>query len=1114
MTRPQSASTRSQHPTACIECEDELATSWCEECRTSFCEECDLHQHHPKSLRREHVRTPISPPEPPAAAASRAGLLSKAFATEETAWSAEGDEDSAEDGPADSGLTSANQGAFSSGGKLESGSSHHALKSKRKHKKKRGKSRGHSKDRVEGGGVEAEGHEDGRAEPSPTKGLDCQVRKEKDGDSGGSSSVEHLRERPVWKKRKSSLKGSHEAAGEGPRQSLHVHWSPDVKDHRAEDHSPSYGSPRRFVPFISNRRKKYAEKHHKKHHKGAAEHADKRGKGKGRKSHEAPRSPGAKKAHLESAPATGLSDASESADSDAFSPVWPRDSSDKSEGTSDDSSFEDKMEPRHRVPDVQLKLPEARSGRGSEVENEEIPGGSGKEQGARTGSEAGLKMSEEVSVLKREGAALKAVPFGEIVSSSGAEDTAEESATEDDSMAGGMDLDSSETEMLAGGAKEQPPGRSWKWFERFMGKKKSDAPESKGPAQEREKAARSTKGPAKKGLVDERGGVGSVPAVEKSPLGLIRNSNSRAEFGAAPQYSRTAPAKAPAGDAPNELRVGNDSGELENARGRMESAARLAQGGDTVKAVCEYEAAIRLFRSQYSAAGRQALQGEAQAWEKIAALQKREDNGAAAGRGYLAAARVYQRLGMEPEMGACLQQARELQKGGSSDEEAAEEGPKAQAEATVARKGEKDSNEKQGMLTKSADDDSTRGTREFGNGNTSVEQDKVFPAQGSTVAVNSSPQPVQSSNKQDLAQGLVYNNEGAKGASGKRGPKKKGKGAASKGTSEVGVAKTAPGEGSDDKVQAETVQSGPVVISGTPVRRGDSGGSFAGSGAVAASQVDTTASIARSRKSGAAAVASGDADKGKALLVGALVAARKGGVKAEEARCLRLLADSQATEEQRVRTLEQAVQGMRDSGLRLEEAEALYRLADTKLTQYLGNKAAIQAAVSGVPGKEDVALVESARKSLLAAAQILQVADLWKGPETVSERPAREILSPTRTNRPEVVTLPARGKFAARNGRGGENAENGVTFGTKGASEGVPVRVGGPGLNGRNADEVRVLRELYGLVCQGVGKASILLGQMGAAKENFQEALSNVEWTSKYGDEAKRVRDIMGRLPR
>lgn len=164
-------------------------------------QECDLHQHHPKSLRREHIRTPIIPPDAPPAAAPRAGLLSKAFASEGTAWDAEGDEESAEDGPADSGLTSDNQGGFNSGVKLESGTSHHGLKSKRKHKKKRGKSRGHSKDRVEGGGNEAERHDDRSAERSSTERPIGQSSKdesaEKDGESGGSSSIEHPTKHPV-----------------------------------------------------------------------------------------------------------------------------------------------------------------------------------------------------------------------------------------------------------------------------------------------------------------------------------------------------------------------------------------------------------------------------------------------------------------------------------------------------------------------------------------------------------------------------------------------------------------------------------------------------------------------------------------------------------------------------------------------------------------------------------------------------------------------------------------------------------------------------------------------------------------------------------------------------
>jgi hypothetical protein len=473
---------------------------------------------------------------------------------------------------------------------------------------------------------------------------------------------------------------------------------------------------------------------------------------------------------------------------------------------------------------------------------------------------------------------------------------------------------------------------------------------------------------------------------------------------------------------------------------------------------------------------------------------------------------VYQKLGMEDEVGGCLQQARELQKRGVEEDLVTGDVEPEAFDSGV--KEMKQSEEERQAALAAENDDSKRGERGNGNSEHRTEQTKV---QGTKVEVNSNPPPVQSgSTEQVIEQGLVYSKEEASGPVSKKGPKKKGKGPAAKAVLEASVIEMAPDSTLEKAVPLKAEQSAEKNPSKNQGRSADPFGRAVNDGLESSASPDTIAAIARSRQSGAAAVASGDTEKGRVLLAGALVAARRAGVKAEEARCQRLLADSQSTEEQRVRALELAVQGLRVSGLKLEEAEALYRLADAKLTLYIGNKAAIQAAVAGLQGQEDVAMLEAARKDLQSAAGILQAADLWGGSEPVSEAPARDVLSPTRTNRPEVVTVPAQGRVAARNGRGVEN-ENGGSFLGKGNKMGIP-KSGGPVLSkatsARGEKQVRSLRELYGAVCQSAGKASILLGEMAAAKRNFQEALSNKEWAAKHGDEAKRVQEIMGRLPR
>lgn len=812
--------------------------------------------------------------------------------------------------------------------------------------------------------------------------------------------------------------------------------------------------------------------------------------------------------HPEGAPGASLSDASESADSDAFSPVWPRESSDKSEGTSDDSSFEDKMEAPTRAPELQLQLPEVRNRKedgGADVSEEE--------SGPALETEGKKPAEFESGAIAQEGAALKAFPFGEIVSSSGAEDTGEESVTEDESMAGGMDLDSSETEVPAAGAREAPPARSWKWFERFMGKKKGDSSETKGLAFEKKRPAGPGKGREVCGTKERKDGPVSNTGAAKSPL-----CNKKGSKGGLGNAGEDGAKEHPEANTPKkELVESEGTGVLETARGRVDSGKRLAASGDLLRAACEFEAAIRLFRSQSNSGGegRRALEGEAQAWVEIAALQRREGNHVAAGRSYLAAVRVYQKLGMEDEVGGCLQQARELQKRGV--EEDLVTGDVEPEAFDLGAKEVKQSEEERQAALAAENDDSKRGEREYGNSECRTEQAKV---QGTKVAVNNNPPPVQSgSTKQVIEQGLVYSKEEASGPVSKKGPKKKGKGPAAKAVVEASVTETAPGGSLEKGVPWDAEQSAEKISSksqGRVSESGDPSGRAVKDGQESSASPDTIAAIARSRQSGAAAVASGDTEKGRVLLAGALVAARRAGVKAEEARCQRLLADSQSTEEQRVRALELAVQGLRVSGLKLEEAEALYRLADAKLTLYIGNKAAIQAAAAGLQGQEAVAMLEAARKDLQSAAGILQAADLWGGSEPVLEAPARDVLSPTRTNRPEVVTVPAQGRVAARNGRGVEN-ENGGSFPGKGNKVGIP-KFGGPVLGkatvARGEKQVRSLRELYGAVCQSAGKASILLGEMAAAKRNFQEALSNKEWAAKHGDEAKRVQEIMGRLPR
>ncbi|CAI5459197.1 unnamed protein product [Closterium sp. Yama58-4] len=92
------------------------------------------------------------------------------------------------------------------------------------------------------------------------------------------------------------------------------------------------------------------------------------------------------------------------------------------------------------------------------------------------------------------------------------------------------------------------------------------------------------------------------------------------------------------------------------------------------------------------------------------------------------------------------------------------------------------------------------------------------------------------------------------------------------------------------------------------------------------------AKVSMERLAGATALAHGKVQEGRRLIFSAYMSARKHGMKGELARCLRLIADTQ-TGQDRLSSLNAAVEGLAVAGVAFEHAEALLCLAQAEVQE-------------------------------------------------------------------------------------------------------------------------------------------------------------------------------------
>ncbi|CAI7812317.1 unnamed protein product [Closterium sp. NIES-54] len=92
------------------------------------------------------------------------------------------------------------------------------------------------------------------------------------------------------------------------------------------------------------------------------------------------------------------------------------------------------------------------------------------------------------------------------------------------------------------------------------------------------------------------------------------------------------------------------------------------------------------------------------------------------------------------------------------------------------------------------------------------------------------------------------------------------------------------------------------------------------------------AKVSMERLAGATALAHGKVQEGRRLIFSAYMSARKHGMKGEVARCLRLIADTQ-TGQDRLSSLNAAVEGLAVAGVPFEHAEALLCLAQAEVQE-------------------------------------------------------------------------------------------------------------------------------------------------------------------------------------
>ncbi|GJP66377.1 hypothetical protein CLOP_g23310, partial [Closterium sp. NIES-67] len=244
------------------------------------------------------------------------------------------------------------------------------------------------------------------------------------------------------------------------------------------------------------------------------------------------------------------------------------------------------------------------------------------------------------------------------------------------------------------------------------------------------------------------------------------------------------------------------------------------------------------------------------------------------------------------------------------------------------------------------------------------------------------------------------------------------------------------------------------------------------------------AKVSMERLAGATALAHGHVQEGRRLVFSAYMSARKHGLKGEEARCLRLIADTQ-TGQDRLSSLNAAVEGLAQAGVPFEHAEALLCLAQAEVQESISLSGFAYTSI------DIVASLEKLSYSLEAPQHNARLVKAKSHLRSAAGLLMSELSS-------------AKYRFSTKNPKSQFNSPTGRR---KSSSSNKKSKK--PDLL---EEERATLSGLLGSVHELAGKVGILMQQFDDAKVALHAAASNEDWRKGSREEAGQVDGLLKHL--
>ncbi|CAI5473595.1 unnamed protein product [Closterium sp. Yama58-4] len=245
------------------------------------------------------------------------------------------------------------------------------------------------------------------------------------------------------------------------------------------------------------------------------------------------------------------------------------------------------------------------------------------------------------------------------------------------------------------------------------------------------------------------------------------------------------------------------------------------------------------------------------------------------------------------------------------------------------------------------------------------------------------------------------------------------------------------------------------------------------------------AKVSMERLAGATALAHGKVQEGRRLVFSAYMSARKHGMKGEVARCLRLIADTQ-TGQDRLSSLNAAVEGLALAGVPFEHAEALLCLAQAEVQESIS--------LSGF-AYTSIDLVSSLEKLSYSLEAPQHNARLMKAKSHLRTA-AGLLMTELSSSKYRFCSKSAMSQYNSPTGR-----RKSSSSGSKKSKK--------PDLL---EEERSTLSGLLGSVHELTGKVGILMQQLDDANVALHAAASNEDWRKGSREEAAQVDGLLKHL--